>query len=186
MNIETLSDLFAVEMHRAYSMETQLAEELETLERDAAVDALDDLQSQTAETRETLKELFAHHRDQTRTQIERLEDALEALGRPGESRSTPALDGLLAEKELFNNVVLSDDLRPLYYLGVARQIEHLEITTYERLLRFASHLNVPDEVRDALERNLEEERAMLETFEDVSDDEAVTTLLEEEAAVGQA
>lgn len=180
MNIETLSDLFVVEVHRAYSVETRLVEALEKLERDIDADALDDLQD--ADTRETLKELIADHRDQTRTHIERLEDALEALDRPKESRSTPALDGLLSEKELFNNVVLSDDLRPVYYLGVGQQIEHLEITAYERLLRIGSHLDVPDEVRDALERNLDEEQATLQALESIWDDEAVSTLLEEQAA----
>lgn len=180
MNVETLLDLFVVEVHRAYSMETRLAEGLEKLERDADVDALDDLQ--TADMRETFKELLADHLAQTRTQIERLEDALGALDRPVESRSTPAVDGLLKEKELFNNIVLSDDLRPVYYLGVGRQTEHLEITTYERLLRLASHLDVPAEVQKALEQNLDEEREMLQSLESISDDEAVATLLEEQAA----
>lgn len=93
-----------------------------------------------------------------------------------------ALDGLLEEKGLFDTVVPSDDLRPVYYLGVGRQIEHPEITTYERLCRLATHLNVPSEVRDALEQNLDEERATLQTFESISDDEPVAILQEEQTA----
>lgn len=93
-----------------------------------------------------------------------------------------ALDGLLEEKGLFDTVVPSDDLRPVYYLGVGRRIEHLEITTYERLRRFATHLNVPGEVRDALEQNLDEEPATLQTLDSISDDEPVATLQEEQTA----
>ena len=181
MNVETLHDLFLWEMQRLYAIETRLADELATLERDAGVDALDG--QQETDAREGLREVLAEHETETRTHAERLEEALEALGRTPDprsepnSRSTPALEGLVAEKERFNNVVLNDQIRPLFYLGTARQIEHLEITAYERLLEIGGHLDVPDEVIDRLEQTLDEEEATLRTLESISSGEDVEALL---------
>lgn len=183
MNVETLHDLFLFEIQRLYAVETRLADELATLERDAGVDALDGLQETDA--RETLMEVLAEHETETRTHAERLEEALEVLGRTPDSRSArdaesaPALEGLVEEKERFNNVVLNDQIRPLFYVGTARQIEHMEITAYERLLEIGTHLDIPDEVIDLLERTLGEEEATLRKLEPISDGEDGQVLLEE-------
>lgn len=183
MNVETLHDLFLFETQRLYAIETRLADELATLERDAGVDALDGLQETDA--RETLREVLAEHETETRTHAERLEEVLDALGRTPDSRSTrdsqsaPALEGLVEEKERFNNVVLNDQIRPLFYVGTARQIEQMEITAYEQLLEIGDHLDVPDEVIDRLERNLEEDEATLRTLESITDGEDGQVLLEE-------
>lgn len=177
MNVETLHDLFASETHRMYGVERRLVDALATLESDVEVDALDG--SGNADVRESLQAAVAHHRSETEEQAERLETALTALDRPVEGRSTPALDGIVEEKELFNNVVLNDEIRPLYYLWTAERIERLEVAGYEQLLRVADYLDPPDGVTEALEQNLSEEEAALETLEDLSRDEDVETLLED-------
>lgn len=180
MNVETLHDLFASETHRMYGVENRLVDALATLESDVEVDALDD--SGKSDVRESLRSAVARHRSETEEQAGRLETVLTAARRPIEGRSTPALDGIVEEKELFNNVVLNDEIRPLYYLWTAERIERLEVTAYEQLLRVGSHLDQPDEVIDALERNLSEEVATLETLEELSRGEDVETLLEDLAS----
>lgn len=176
MNLETANDLFVAELRRAYAIEDRLVDELETLARDAGVDALDD--SGEMDLHDRLQTAFSDHQAETETHRDRLEEAFDALDEPVETRSTAALDGLVEEKELFNNVVLADELRPLYYLEIARDVEQLEITGYDRLLRLADHLDVPGEVVDVLEENRAEERAALETIESLAEGEALESLLE--------
>lgn len=176
MNLETVHDLFVAELRRAYAIERRLVDELETLSRDVDVDALDGTDDPD-DVRDALRTTLSDHRAETETHRDRLEDAFDALDEPVETRSTAALDGLVEEKELFNNVVLADELRPLYYLEVARDVEQLEITGYDRLLRLADHLDVPGDVVDALEQNLEEERSALERIESLAESEGVASLI---------
>lgn len=176
MNVETLHDLFVSEIQRLYAIETTLVDELETLEQDTDVDALDDLRETDA--REALEDVLADHRAETQTHVERIEEALEALNQTPNPRSTPALEGLIKEKELFNNVILADEIRPLYYLGVSEQIERLEITAYERLLAIGDYLDISDEVIDPLQQNLDDETATLRTLESLSEGEDFESLLD--------
>lgn len=174
MNLETVNDLFVAELRRAYTVESRLVDELAKLSRDVEVDALDDTGDRGL--RDALQTTLSDHQAETETHRDRLEDAFDALDEPVETRSTPALDGLVEEKERFNNVVLADELRPLYYLEVAQDLEQLEITSYNRLLRLADHLDAPREVVDVLERNLEEEQAVLERVESLAEGEEVESL----------
>lgn len=176
MNVETLQDLFEVELRKAYSIETTLVDELAVLEDDVRADALDELR--VRDLHDALAEAIAAHREETEQHVERLEAAFEALDSQPEGRSIPALDGLIEEKELFNNVVLNDGLRPLYYLGASRAIEQLEITTYDRLLQLAEHLDVPGAVTDALEANREDEQETLRALESLAEGDEVESLLD--------
>lgn len=176
MNVETIEDLFLRELGRAYSIETALVDELATLRDDADVDALDS--HRNADPREALKELLADYRTRTEEHVTRLEDAFEALGEQAETRSTPALDGIVAEKERFNNVVLNDEVRPPYYVGTAEEIVGLEIHLYERLVRLAEHLDVPSEVTDALERNREDAVETRDALQSLAGSDDLTSLID--------
>lgn len=176
MNIETVHDLFVAELRRAYAIETRLTDALATMADDTDADALDNTQQR--DVHETLRAALTEHVEQTETHRDRLESAFAALDQSVEMRETPALDGLVEEKEQFNNVVLADDIRPLFYIETAKEIEQLEVYGYDRLLRFARHLDVPDEVRDALEQNREEDQATLDEFEAIATGEAVDSLIE--------
>lgn len=176
MNVENLHDLFVTELQRLHAIESKLVDELETLEQDADVDALDDLRETDA--REALEEVLADHRAETQTHAERIEEALQQLNQTPESRSTPALEGVIKEKELFNNVILADEIRPVYYLGVSEQIEDMEITAYERLLAIGNYLDVPDDVISLLQQNLDEDEATLRTIESLSEGDDFESLLD--------
>lgn len=179
MNIETIDDFFLTELQRAYGIETTLVEELPDLEGEIAEDALDD--RQTGRVRDDLREVVQEHLAETEEHVSRLEDAFEALGERPDTRSSPALEGVLREKDQFTNIVLSDEFRPLFYLDSVRQVEQAEIGVYDRLIRVADHLDVPDEVTDALEQNRREEQAALDELDRIAGDGA-PELLEELAA----
>ncbi|PSP81608.1 hypothetical protein BRC81_01245 [Halobacteriales archaeon QS_1_68_20] len=176
MNVESLHDLFEVELRKVYSAESELVDELAVLADDAAADSLDD--TRMREVHEAFQDLVRTHREETEEHVQRLEDAFDALDLRPEERSIPALEGLIKEKELFNNVVLNDGVRPVYYLGVARNVEQLELTAYDRLLRIAAHLNLPQEVTEALAANREAEADALRAIESLAEGEDVESLLE--------
>lgn len=183
--VQSLQDLFRNELQRAYAMESTLLDAFPKLEDDVRADATDDVRE--TEVRDRLLELVREHHDETERHVERLETALEAMDRQPSQHSTPALDGLIEQRELFNNVVLNDEIRPVYYVDAAKQIEHLEITVYERLVDIGRQLgdDLPPGVVEPLEETLEEELATLERLGDLRDsgdfDQLVSTLVTEPA-----
>ncbi|WP_306054470.1 YciE/YciF ferroxidase family protein [Natronococcus wangiae] len=166
------------ELERLYYIEREMRSALETLSTDVSIDALDDLR--VTECREQLQEAIDDHRRESETHVERVERAFEALGAEPEPRRTPELDGLIADKEKFNNVVLNDELRPLYYLETVLKLEEIECTAYETAMAIASTLegDEADDVVDALRGNYDDERRLRTDVESLADGDAVETLLE--------
>lgn len=179
MNVETLRDLFVYELEEAYQIETTLVDALEEVADGAAIDSLDNFSD--AETRESLSDVFADHRDETAEQVERLERVFEAVDRRPETRSALALEGLLDGRDRFDNVVLNDAVRLLFYLDLGRDIERLEVRTYESLLENARALGLPDDAIEALEANLGEERDVSAKLQELSESSEVGSLRDEMA-----
>ncbi len=177
MNIETLHDLFLYELRGAYYVETELADALEGIRDRVAVDTLDEVADE--ELHETVAEAFASHREETERQVERLERAFDAIDRQPETREMPSLDALVDETERFNNVVLNDAIRPLFYLDAGTKIERLELRMYDSLLRLARALDAPEDAIDALETNRREEEAALTNLRELSDGSEADSVLDE-------
>lgn len=175
----TSLDGFTIELRRLYSFERELVSALDGLATDVAVDALDDLDGTGC--RQRLRELVETHREETVTHRDRLEDVFEAIGEDPETRPVPELEGWVFDKEQFNNIVLNDELRPLYYLTAAKKLEEIERSAYELALALAEHLEEEGDVSgvvDPLTENAGDERAMLEDLDALSDSESVSELLE--------
>lgn len=143
--------LFVYELEAVYDAEVKL------------VDALKEM-SQRA-TNDNLSKGFAIHRSETETQVRRVEEAFEALGREPTRRDDPIVDGLLADRADFDERVADETLRNLYYLTAAAKTERIEITSYEGLLVTAKRAELEDAVTDPLRGNLEQERKTLRKLE---------------------
>lgn len=169
MNVETGPDLFRFQLERAYALERSLRQALETLERDVSVDALDDLR--VTGCRSALQEAIAEHRKTTSEHVARLEQSFDLSEASVESVSVSVLDGLIADKERFNNSILNDELRPVYYLAVAKMVESIEIMLYEQLHALAVAHDRPDEEVDTLEAILADERSMLGSLRTIEDNQ---------------
>lgn len=185
MNIEDAGDLFLYELKAAYYVETKVAEELAEMADQTNVDTLDE--ESDSSFREDVHEVFQSHRDQTETHVERLEAVFDALDRQPEAHEVLAVDELFAEKEQFNNVVLNDAARPLYYLDVGAKVEQLEVQGYDSLLQLASALELDDDVVENLEANREEDdevrRRVTELAESEGADEILGYLVDETTVV---
>lgn len=162
MNVETLRGLFEYELRGLYDIENELVGTLDDFANQAGIDSLDDEPNEGF--RKSVQQAFIEHRDETETHVERLERVFEALGMEAKPREALVFDALVEEKERFNNVVLNDALRNPFYLTAGIKVEQLEIATYESALDYADNLDVPDEVTELLQKNLDEETETLETL----------------------
>jgi ferritin-like metal-binding protein YciE len=128
-----------------------------TMEQDV-LDMLGDLEDKARSNE--LKQQFHHHADETRQQIDNIEQVFRALGEePDDSpcQVTKALD-----KEAKANIKMADDsVVDSVILSGAAETEHHEIAVYEALIAQAEHFAKPDVVR-LLQQNLEMEQHTLE------------------------
>ena len=102
--------------------------------------------------RDELKQQFRHHADETRQQIDNIEQVFRALGEePDDSpcQVTKALD-----KEAKANIKMADDsVLDSVILSGAAETEHHEIAVYEALIAQAEQFDQP-EVVQLLQQNL--------------------------------
>lgn len=147
MTLETLDDMFNHQLETMYYVENQLVEATDELARDT--------------TNDDLSDAFAEHREETREHVNRLEQVFETRGRTPEQSESPAVDGLIQEKQAFDQQTDNDDLRNLFYLGAAMKSERLEITSYDSMLNVAHELELGSDVTDPLEANRDSEQNTL-------------------------
>ncbi|AGB39427.1 YciE/YciF ferroxidase family protein [Natronococcus occultus] len=145
MSIDTLEGLFVYKLRQQYYAERQLVETLDELA--------------TSATNGRLHRSFADHRDETRAQIERLEDVFATLGIDAETREAPILDAIDAQRRGFEAQIDDEDLLDLVYLTTGLMIERVEMSTYEGLSLLATELELGEEVHQPLEANYDEEQS---------------------------
>jgi ferritin-like metal-binding protein YciE len=164
MTVETLHDKFVYELQQAYYIETEL------------VDILEEMVEST--TDEDIKEGFQKHQRETAEQARRLDDVFENLDEPAGARQCYGLDGLIEDRQEFlDNAAEDEDLIDLYNVGAGITVERLEISTYEGLLNHADRLDLPNEVTEPLDQNLDEEEATLKELKGVLSGSTINQLL---------
>lgn len=106
-----------------------------------------------------LKKAFNMHRDQTEKQVERLEEALSALGeKPDKSVKCKGMEGLIKEGEelLKNKGKIPGDVMDAALIEAAQKVEHYEIATYGTIQTYADMLGEREQSR-LLQTTLDEE-----------------------------
>ncbi len=105
-----------------------------------------------------------HHLEETRQHVSNLEESFRLLGEKPARGKSPAVEGLVVEHKGFA-AAAADDVQPevldLVALTSASATEHHEIAAYESLIALAEGVEATNIV-PLLERNLEQERTMLE------------------------
>jgi ferritin-like metal-binding protein YciE len=141
--LASLEDAFMTELRDMYNAESQL---VKALPRMAKAASAPELQSAITE-----------HLEQTRGQIERLEQVFDTLGARVRGKKCLAMEGLVEEgKEL-----ISEDAEPgvmdASIIAAAQKVEHYEIASYGTLCAWAKQLG-HDDAAQLLSQNLEEEK----------------------------
>jgi ferritin-like metal-binding protein YciE len=127
-----------------------------------------------------LREAFENHLGETKEHVERLEQAMSAIGESLKNKKCKAMEGLLAEgKEMMEDHAGEPSLDAVL-IAAAQKVEHYEIASYGTLAAWAGQLG-HDEALDLFTRTLEEEKAADEKLTEIAENLANAAAEEEEA-----
>ena len=126
MKIESLQSLFVEELEDAYDFEHQIVDALPKM-AEAARDP-------------ELQKGFRQHLEQTKDQIERLEEVFREVGEEPSRKTCKGMKGLLAEGDEVVKAKGDDAAKDAALIGAAQRVEHYEMAAYGTLSAFARTL----------------------------------------------
>ena len=139
-----LTEFFVDELRDIYGAEKQIAQALPKLRKSA--------------TSPDLAMAFEDHLKVTQTQISRLEQIFEVLGRKAEAKKCEGMEGLLKEGEaVIQDTEAGSATRDVGLIISAQKVEHYEIAAYGSLRQLAKTID-KDEISRLLEQTLLEEK----------------------------
>ncbi|MGD9915227.1 MAG: ferritin-like domain-containing protein [Rhizobiaceae bacterium] len=139
---KTLDDLFLETLKDIYYAERKILKALPKMAR--------------AAQSPDLKAGFEKHRDETETQVERLQQVFELMGKAARGKTCPAIDGIIEEGEEIMEEFKDTAALDAGLISAAQAVEHYEITRYGTLKRWAGELGMADAVK-LLDATLKEE-----------------------------
>ena len=124
---------------------------------------------QEAATTEELKNAIEEHLAQTETQVKRLEQVFELIGKKAQAKKCDAMEGLIKEGEsIIEETEDGSMTRDVGIIIAAQKVEHYEIATYGGLAQIATTMGL-DEAADLLNETLEEERETDELLTEIAE-----------------
>jgi ferritin-like metal-binding protein YciE len=143
MAVKTMKDLLIDELRDIYHAEKQLTRALPKLAR--------------AASNEQLKEAFTQHLEETRGQIERLEQVFELLDTRTRGKPCHAMEGLIEEAKEIMEMGLGPELLDVALIAAAQKVEHYEIAGYGTLVALTQASGF-SEAAQLLQETLDEEK----------------------------
>ena len=143
-DIKTMQDMFLHGLQDIYYAEHQIAKALPKMIENA--------------TNRDLSKGLQLHLEETKKQIERLDNVFKKLGKQPSGTDCPAIDGLIKEAEETASEIADKAVLDAAIIANAQAIEHYEIARYGTLIAWAEELG-HDEVVRFLTTNLNEEKA---------------------------
>ena len=142
-DIKSLDDLFVHTLQDIYYAEKQIEKSLPDMIEKA--------------TNTELSNGFKKHLEETKGQIQRLEEVFRMHGHEPKGVDCPAIDGILEEAEEIAGDVADKQTLDAALIAAAQAVEHYEITRYGTLIAWAKELGRPD-CASVLQKNLDEEK----------------------------
>lgn len=165
MSMASLKDLLTDQLKDIYNAEHQLLKALPKMAKRASSDEL--------------REAFQGHLEETRGQIERLDQAAEHMGIALRGKKCKAMEGLIEE----GKEVLEEDgpegVIDSALIAAAQRVEHYEISAYGSARALAEKLELQDIVT-LLQASLEEESACDEKLTQLSENTILPAALQNE------
>ncbi len=144
MALNSMEQLFLNELKDVYSAEKQLVRALPRMAK--------------AAQSPSLQQAFTKHLEETKGQVERLEQIFEALGETSRGKKCKGMEGLIEE----GKEVLEEDGQPevidAALISAAQRVEHYEMAAYGCLVTYAGLLGNAAAAR-LLKQTLAEEEA---------------------------
>lgn len=154
METKGLDDLFLQTVQDVYYAEHEILASLPELE--------------LAATSEWLRNGFAQHRSETKTQLRRLERVFASLGAEPAPRRCRAIEGILSEARDVLRAYQQTSAGDAGLIAGAQAVEHYEIARYRTLARWARDLGL-NEAALLFAESLAEETAAEQFLTDVAE-----------------
>ncbi len=143
MAMKTMNDLLITFMQDVYYAERQILKALPKMAK--------------ASENEELKQALMHHREETQRQVERLDEAFEALGKRARGQTCEAIKGLIEEGDEIVEQFEAGTVRDAGILACAQAVEHYEMARYGTIIAWAKAVGA-DDVARLMEETLNEEK----------------------------
>ena len=118
-------------------------------------------------TDEELMDGLRRHLEQTKGQVENLEQVFEELGEKAAGEKCPGIEGLVKEHDEFvEQEQPTPEILDTFLTGAAARVEHYEIAAYRGLVESAKAIG-EDSAAKLLEQNLTQEQEALKLVESV-------------------
>jgi ferritin-like metal-binding protein YciE len=153
MSVKTVQDLFVNELRDIYHAEKQLLRALPKMAKSS--------------THPELKQAFESHLEETRGQVERLEQVFDQLDLSKRAKPCQAMEGLIEEAKEHMGEIEDKSVLDVGMIISAQKVEHYEIAGYGSLVALARQLG-HNEVVQLLEQTLQEEKAADEKLNQVA------------------
>lgn len=144
MELQSLQDLYLHELKDIYSAEKQLLKALPKMAKAAA--------------NPKLRAGFEKHLEETRVQVERLDQIFEKLGKTPRGTKCKGMEGLIAEGEELIEEGGEAEVLDAGLISAAQRVEHYEIAAYGCAKTYARILGEKD-AEKLLDKSLQEEGA---------------------------
>lgn len=143
MKVSSMDDLFVHELRDLYNAEKQLVKALPGMVK--------------AAFSPELKECLQDHLQETRHQVDRLEEIFNQIDESPGRVKCRAMEGLIDESEEICDHTEEDHVRDAAIIGAAQRVEHYEIAGYGTARTYAEQLGNEMAAR-LLEQSLNEEK----------------------------
>ncbi len=151
---KTLADAFYETLKDVYYAEKQSVKALKKSAKAAGSDEL--------------KQAFTKHAEESATQVERLTEVFELIGKAGPAKTCEAMQGITSEMESDLEDFGDTDAADHVLIGCAQAVEHYEIARYGLLKSWAGKLGY-DEAVTLLDATLQEEKATDELLTQIAE-----------------
>ncbi|HET9086430.1 MAG TPA: ferritin-like domain-containing protein [Acidobacteriaceae bacterium] len=144
MSLETIEELLLDELKDLYSAEKQITKALPKMAKAASTP--------------DLKQAFESHLEETKGQVQRLEQIFEMLGKKGTGKTCEGMKGVLLEGSEMIEDAEKGSVRDAGLIAAAQRVEHYEMAGYGSVRAFAQLLGKSEMVQ-LLDATLSEEKA---------------------------
>jgi len=144
MKLQSLHELFVHELQDLYSAENQLLEALPEM-------------AEAAESAQ-LKSAFEMHLEETKRQVQRLDQVFKELGESAGDKTCMGMQGLIEEGSDLIDEDADPTVKDAGLIVAAQKVEHYEIAAYGSCCVFAETLGF-DRIKQILKETLAEEEA---------------------------
>jgi ferritin-like metal-binding protein YciE len=143
MAVKSVNDLLLEELRDVYHAEKQLVKALPKMAKKAKSDKL--------------RQAIEQHLEETKSQVERLEQVFEKLNAATRGKRCEAMEGLIAEAEDAMKEITTPEVLDAAMIAAAQKVEHYEIASYGSARALAEVLG-HDDVARLLEQTLDEKK----------------------------